>query len=164
MALEREALKQVLQTAVHGQTTAESAVRAFGERVLAYICSALEIVYTWSAVSPDGKPDPVGSFSATVQGTGILTPAESFQQWLLHLSDIIRALTIVPAAGFTLALSFNPSAVVTVTMQGEDTFDTAYDTFCDQLITSIRNAYVNPTPCAGTHGIYVGATTGMQLW
>jgi hypothetical protein len=148
-----------------GADNAADANKKFGDAILKNIVDNISIVYGWAATNPSsGVPDPVVMFSATVSGSGTLTPSASFPEMLLKLATLIKGLTISAAAGFTVApLAFNPGGVLIVVMALENTQDLAMTDFCTQLIASIISSFSNPAPASGAHGAFVGATTGMVI-
>jgi hypothetical protein len=148
-----------------GADTAVAANKKFGDAILKNICDNISITYAWIATNPaTGVPDPVVTFTASVSGGGTLTPSGSFPLMLIKLATLIKGLTITAATGFVVApLVFNPAGVLTVVMANEDSQDTAMEHFCAQIIASIISTLTNPTPVAGTHGVFTGATAGMVI-
>jgi hypothetical protein len=149
-----------------GADSATSANKKFGDAILKNICDNISITYAWAAAltATPFTPDPVVSFTATVSGGGTLTPSATFAAMLIKLATLIKGLTISAPSGFLVApLAFNPAGILAVTMAKEDTQDKAMTTFCTQVIASIKSSFINPTPGAGTHASYSGATTGMVI-
>jgi hypothetical protein len=166
MALSVSSMKNAIITALQsGADTAESANNKFGDAILNNICDTIQITYNWSASNPSsGAADPVTSFNATVSGSGTLTPSSTMPIMLVKLATLIKGLTISAAAGFTVApLAFNPLGVLTVVMANENTQDLAMEHFCTQLIDSLKSSFPNPSPAAGAHGVFTGATTRMVI-
>jgi hypothetical protein len=148
-----------------GADTAVDANKKFGDAILKNICDTISITYGWAATNPSsGTPDPVVTFAATVSGGGTLSPSDSLPLMLTKLSTLIKRLTITAAAGFVVApLAFNPAGALAVAMANENTQDAAMEHFCAQIIAGIISAFSNPTPAAGSHGAFTGATTGMAI-
>jgi hypothetical protein len=166
MALSAASMKSDIINALQsGADTAEKANKKFGDAILKNICDNISITYGWAAANPaSGAPDPVAMFTATVSGGGTLTPSGSLPIMLIKLATLIKGLTITAAAGFVVApLAFNPAGMLTVVMANEDTQDAAMEHFCAQIVTGIISAFSNPTPAAGAHGAFTGATTGMVI-
>jgi hypothetical protein len=146
--------------------SAAKANKKFGDAVLAYICDNMDITYGWSATNPSsGAPDPVSSFKASISGSGTLPVSGSLPLFLVALATLIKsALAISPAAGFSLSqLSFNPAGVITVTMAKETTQDAAMQSFCSQIIASLKSSFPNPASASGSHAAFSGATTKMVI-
>jgi hypothetical protein len=146
--------------------SAANANEKLGDAVLAYICDNMDITYGWSATnSSTGAPDPVVSFKASISGSGTLPISGSFPLFLVTLATLIKSvLTISPATGFSLSpLAFNPAGVITVTLNNEDTQGTAMQSFCEQLIDSLKSNFPNPGPASGSHAAFVGSTTRMVI-
>jgi hypothetical protein len=146
--------------------SAANANKKLGDAVLAYICDNMDITYGWSATNPStGAPDPVASFEASISGSGTLPISGSFPLFIVTLAGLIKsALTISPEIGFSLSpLAFNPAGVITVTLNNEDTQETAMQSFCEQFIDSLKSSFPNPSPASGSHAAYVGLTTKMVI-
>jgi hypothetical protein len=166
MALSVGSMKNDIITALRsGVDTAANANNKFGDAILKNICDNISITYAWVGTNPaTGTPDPVVTFTASVSGGGTLVPSASFPEMLVKLAALIKGLTITATAGFAIApLVFNPAGVLTVAMAMENTQDLAMTDFCTQIIASIISRFPNPTPAAGTHGAFTGATTGMVI-
>jgi hypothetical protein len=166
MALSVGSMKNDIITALRsGADTAANANKKFGDAILKNICDNISITYAWVGTNPaTGVPDPVVTFTASVSGGGTLTPSASSPLMLVKLAALIKGLTITASAGFTVApLLFNPAGVLTVVMANEDNQNDAMEHFCAQIITGIISTFPNPTPAAGAHGAFVGATTGMVI-
>ena len=167
MSMNAEIMKNFIIDKINKESeSAAEANKKFGDAILEYICDNISIVYGWSAAltATPFTSDPVVSFNATVSGTGILTPSESFEKMLEKLTVLIKALTISVPSGFTVApLVFNPTGVLVIVMAKENTQDFAMTNFCTQFIAGIKSSFINPAPCAGTHGTFSGATTSMVI-
>lgn len=166
MALSETAMKNEIITALKtGSGNAVDANKKFGDAILKNICDDIEVTYSWAAANPSsGSPDPQISFTATVSGSGTLTPSASFSAMLVKLAALIKGLTITAAAGFSVVpLAFNPAGGLMATMASETTQDLAMTNFCRQIIASIKSSFPNPAPAAGSHAAFVGATTGMVI-
>ncbi len=165
MALSASSMKtDIIQALKNGADTAEKANKKFGDAILKNICDNISITYGWAAANPNsGATDPAVSFEASVSGSGTLTQSDSVEAMLTKLAALIRGLTISPATGFTLQLSFNPAGTLDISMAKEDTQDLAMTNFCTQIIASIKSSFVNPAPAPGSHAAFAGATTGMVI-
>jgi hypothetical protein len=166
MALSASSMKiDIINALKSGADTADKANKKFGDAILKNICDNISITYAWVGVNPaTGAPDPVVTFTASVSGGGTLTPSNSFPLMLIKLATLIKGLTIIASAGFTVApLTFNPAGILTVVMANEDNQNDAMEHFCAQIITSIISTFPNPVPAAGAHGAFTGATTGMVI-
>jgi hypothetical protein len=166
MALLVEGMKNaVIEALKEGADTAIDANKIFGNAVLDYICNNIEIIYGWAAVNPvSGVPDPTVVFTASVSGSGELSPSATFSDMLLKLTALIKGLAISSPTMFLLApLTFNPAGVLLATMAREDAQDKAMTNFCTQIIASIKASFANPAPSSGTHGPFSGATTSMVI-
>jgi hypothetical protein len=95
----------------------------------------------------------------------MLPVSGSFPLFLIALATLIKsALIISPPGGFSLApLTFNPAGALSVTMTNEDNQNDAMLHFCQQCIASLKSSFPNPAPVSGSHGAFVGATTGMVI-
>jgi hypothetical protein len=155
----------ILNALQSGADTAEKANKKFGDAILKNICDNISVTYGWAAANPvSGAPDPVVTFPATVSGGGTLAPSNSLPLMLTKLATLIKGLTITATTGFAVApLAFNPAGMLAVSMANEDTQDAAMEHFCAQIIAGIIAAFSSPTPAAGVHGAFTGATTGMVL-
>jgi hypothetical protein len=168
MALSASSMKKDIIDAMESKKpdTAAAANKVFGDAILENICDNISITYAWAAVLPPpaSTSDPQVSFSATVSGAGTLAPSSTFPEMLIKLATLIKGLTISAPTGFAVApLAFNPAGVLVAVMANEDNQDLAMTNFCTQIIASIKTSFINPTPAAGTHGTYSGATTGMVI-
>jgi hypothetical protein len=164
MLVATEMSEYIISQMRDGTDNAVKANKKFGDAVIAYLCENIVIQCAWAAANPSGTADPMVTFTGTVTGEGTLTPSDSFQEMLLKLAVLIKALTITAPAGFLLSgVSFNPAGVLTVQMTGETTQGQAMANFCAQIIKSIKETFPNPAPATGTHGAFAGATTKMVI-
>jgi hypothetical protein len=146
--------------------SATAANKKFGDAILEYIIANMDITYSWSASNPSsGAADPAVSFKATISGQGTLAPSVSFSDALVEIAELIKtSLAISPASGFSVgSLAFNPDGALAATMGSEDSQDSAMQSFCSQIIESLKSNFPNPTSVSGSHGAFVGATTGMEI-
>jgi len=167
MSMSATDMKNTIITKMNCEASgANTANKKFGDAVLEYIVANMDITYGWSATdTSSGTPDPVTSFKASLSGSGTLTPSGTFADFLLKLAALIKSsITISPPAGFSLnPLTYNPSGVLTITMNKQDTQDSAMLSFCTQLISSLKSSFPNPAAVSGSHASYSGATTGMAI-
>jgi hypothetical protein len=166
MALSVFSMKNdIIDALKSGADNAADANKKFGDAILKNICDNISIVYGWGATNPaSGATDPVVVFSATVSGSGTLTPSANFPEMLVKLATLIKRLTISADSGFAVApLAFNPVGSLVVVMAHENTQDLAMTNFCAQIIASIISTLPSPTPATGIHGVFTGATTGMVI-
>jgi len=156
----------VINALKSGADTAAAANKKFGDAVLKNICDDISITYVWAAAlaAAPFTPDSVTSFNATVSGSGTLAPSATFAEMLVKLAALIKGLAISAPEGFAVApLAFNPAGILAATMANETTQDEAMANFCSQIIASLKSSFINPTPGAGTHASYSGATEGMTI-
>jgi len=167
MSMNATDMKDAVISNMNGEASGSaSANKKFGDAVLEYIVDNMDITYSWSAVNESsGVKDPTTSFKASLSGTGTLIVSGTFADFLLKLAALIKSsIKIAPASGFTLSpLSFNPSGVITATMNKEKSQDAAMQNLCSQIITSLKSSFPNPTPVSGKHAAFSGATTGMVI-
>jgi hypothetical protein len=146
--------------------SAVAANKKFWDAVLEYIVEKMEITYGWSATNPSsGATDPMTSFKASLSGGGTLAPSASFPLFLEVLATLIKnSITISPADGFSLSsLKYNPAGVLTVTMAKQDNQDAAILSLCQQMISSLKSSFPNPSPVSGSHAAFMGVTTSMVI-
>jgi hypothetical protein len=156
----------ILEKTAKEDGSAMAANKKFGDAVLEYIIDNMDITYAWAAANPaTGVPDPVVSFEGSLSGNGTLPVSGSFPLFLVALATLIKSsLTISASSGFSVApLAFNPAGVIVAVMAKEKDQDTAMTNFCEQLITSLKTSFPNPTPASGSHAAFTGATTGMVI-
>lgn len=166
MALNAEQMKNEIISAMLATDpeTAEDANKIFGDVIIANLVANTSIVYGWVAVDPEGNPDPAVAFNATVSGGGVLTPSGTFDLMLVKLSNLIKGLTITPDSGFDVGpLTFNPAAQLLFSMELETTQADAMLHFCEKLVDQIILFFPDPASKGGSHAVFNGATTQMQI-
>ena len=167
MALSAVKMKDAVMKAMKEKEpkTAAAANKIFGDEVLKSIVDTIEVTYAWEATNEvTGVKDPVLAFSAEVSGGGTLTPSNLFPEMLIKLSTLIKGLTIEAPDGFEVGpLKFNLAGVLVAAMAMENTHELAMTNLCNQIVASLKLAFINPAPVSGKHGFFTGATTGMVI-
>jgi len=143
-----------------------------GEAILGYISGHLEITYDWPAVDPSGAPDePTFDAAVSPPGQGILIPSgaggfpAALDALLERIAELIKGnITISLPSGYTLAAppSFDGWRLA-VTMQGESSPASFWDTLCCALVKSIRDHFQSQPPSAGAHEAYVCPAAAMTV-
>lgn len=129
MALSAASMKDDIISALNGiSDSADNACKKFGDAILANISRDAIITYTNSD----------GTFTCRASGFGTLTPSPTFDDMLIKLATLIKQMTISSPSP-----NFNPGGVLTVKMNSETSQNSAMQTFCEQVITSIIATFPN---------------------
>ena len=127
MALSAASMKTDIISALSNVSdTANNACKKFGDAILENICREINVSYRNTS----------GTYTITVSGFGTLTPSPTFEDMLLKLAVLIKGLShSSPSPGFNLA------GALTVDMGAKNTQDSAMQTFCEQVISSIKATF-----------------------
>ncbi|MCL2410075.1 MAG: hypothetical protein FWC97_00385 [Treponema sp.] len=140
--------------------------KAFDKGLTGYVEENMEITYSWSGISPPpaSATDPVTSFSSSlvIQNKIIGQPA-NMAAWA---QAIVACFTRATTQHQTSFSDVAPGSLLTTTplilrpAQGE--YPTGLLSICVQILAWLLAA-TNPAPLVGSHGPFVGATTGMVI-
>lgn len=144
-----------------------SALSALWTAVCEYVASNADVVYQWSAVSPEGDPDPQVTWTGKILTGGNLTlsmantPAAALSNLSLQMNTQVMTWTVIPAPGFATAgpTITAPSINIKPSMATER--DEALLSIATDIITGIKAAI--PPIHSGAHGAFTGATTSGKI-
>jgi hypothetical protein len=141
-------------------------LKILGDTMKAYFEEKTEITYGWYAVtpSPSSTPDPVVSFKSTVRfPTFDLTPAVNLITLAALIQSAVLSGVISHASGFTVTSgSFKDNTQLVLVTQAQYGNTVFYNSIVKPTCAWYLNC-INPSPLAGQHGSYSGATTGMTI-
>jgi hypothetical protein len=151
--------------AYQSQKESPQHLKIMGDAMKDYFEESIVITYTWTAMlpPPTSTPDPVASFtSEAVFPSFNLTSSTNLDVMALLIQAAFAGATIKHASGFTIPpgtfLAASPPAL-TRTASAEGAI---LNCICVPVCTWVLTL-INPTPLAGTHGSYAGATAGMAI-
>jgi hypothetical protein len=140
-------------------------LKILGDTMKDYFEKNTEITYVWAAAMPPpaSTPDQDKSFKSTVKFSAFdLTAASN----LVTLAALVQAAIIGGIINHASGFDVAPGAFLAVSPLSyppQGSLDGAFFKAITKPTCAWVVTCINPSPLAGKHGSYVGATTGMAI-
>jgi len=139
---------------------------AFDKGLTDYVEKNMEIEYTWDAALPPpaSGTDPVKKFSSklVIENKKIGQPPKVEVWGAMIMECLLKGITEHEEAFITVEKGKLQSASPLIIQLAPGEYPAPLLSECIQIYTWLL-ACINPTPLAGMHGTFAGATTGMVI-
>jgi hypothetical protein len=166
MAMSASGMASAIISAIDGVETSQILLKMM-QAILDYVSANMVVTLAWSAVNSDSSPDPVTSFICTVSDPSASNIEYCHTKAIFYnmIDANLSLIEITAPSAFSISgLALSAGSTTPHSDYSEN--PTQLELWTDvstQIISALKNVYLNSSFFAGTHGSYTGVGSGMQI-
>ena len=128
------------------------------------------ITFSWSAANTSGAPDPIVKATGNISFPSFMAiPAMGETILCLNIANSLKlGIITLDVEGLEALPILNPAGVIATTLTtsvfpSSVSYKTVMKLLYNEIVSSIKSSFVNPTPVPGTHGAFSGNLTMVKI-